>query len=706
MKNLMTKFAASIVVLAAALSCSEAVDDLGYTGEDNYITKLAITVDNITYNAAIQDDEITLTVPENISLDQATVEYTISEKATISPDPAEKSDWDVEEQFVVTSYNESRRAYVYKIEREGLAATGNIILNSQAELDAFTAEGYSTVAGNLILGKTASDDDPIISLSGLTSLESIAYNLTIGSGMQATSLEGLESLEVVGGISIDDAEYLTAIHLPALTSVGTTLELLADNLESVTIDNLTSIGEDFTVKSNMLSTSSFNKLSYVGGTMTFNGGSSTASNAPLERIQFPSLAQVGGALDIKYWADVYLFEMPALEGVDGTITLHTWASLEELEMPALSAAGGLILQSITSSLTASFPALETLTDKLTLYSAGLTSFSAPELESVGGELYIYATCTNLTQLDFAKLSHIYQLNIRSTVMTGVKEYFPALTTVDAYLYLYGCSSFSGDLDVSGITMGTFYLYGATLDSITSITGDDDFDGLLYLTTPTANCTAMPQLNGFKRIKSAYISTSSNYKLPANFDFEEVEESLTFQSCTSATEINCEKLTKAGSIKFLYCNDLAKASFPLLESITGYGEEDAKTAGDFNYTVSSTELETINLPSLESVDGAFSVTSIDAAAPITEITLGKLKTIGGALTLSGTSATSVSYITNLDTFSTLESAGSVSISLLKELADFSGLKNVISSLDSGSWSVASCTYNPSYDNMVDGYYTAQ
>ncbi|MFI3261505.1 MAG: hypothetical protein R3Y26_01220 [Rikenellaceae bacterium] len=144
-----------------------------------------------------------------------------------------------------------------------------------------------------------------------------------------------------------------------------------------------------------------------------------------------------------------------------------------------------------------------------------------------------------------------------------------------------------------------------------------------------------------------------------------------------------------------------ASFPVLEEITGYGEGDDATTGDFNYTVSSTELTTIDLSSLVSVDGAFSVSSIDSGAALYGITLNNIESIGGALTLSGSNQ----YFNDLSSFLTLTSVGSVSITTLTALADFEGLKNAIPSLSSSSWSVSGCAYNPSYQNMCDGEYVA-
>lgn len=701
MKKTILKFAAFLVVSAVSFSSCSETEDFDYAGEDNYITKLSVTADDVTYYAAIANDEVVLTVPANISLLGAAVDYTISEKATISPDPTEKEDWGVEDLFVVTSYSELRRSYTYRVVREDLSATGNVILNTQSELEAFAAQGNSTIDGNLSIGTATSEDDPITSLASLSSIKSIAYNLTIESGYMGVDLDGLHNLEVAGNININDADLLESVYLPSLKSVGTSLNFTADNLVSIDIDQLTYIGGAFTMKSNLIDHSSFENLAYVGGAMTFNGGSASAANSPMERIQFPSLTTVDGAMTLGYWSKVYVFEMPKLEKVGGVMTFQTWASIEEVELPLLTSAGGVAFNTVTSSLSASLPELKTLDGVLTLNSAGITSISTPKLESVGGVFYIYAACTKLTSFDFSSLEHVYQLNIRSTVMTGLKDYFPALKTVDDFLYLYSCTAFDGDLDVSGMSIGTLYIFGSSFTNMTAIKGDDHFEGKLTIYAPLATVTEFPNIE-FKSIRSLAITsgTSTTY-FSGVIDLKNVEvvtEDLTFTSCTYATGINCEKLTHAGSIALTACNNVTSISFPALEEVTGFDT----TAGNFTYSVSSS-IQELNLPNLVSVDGNFSMTLVNSTAPITKIGFEKIKTIGGTLTMSGHSTSIANpYFNDLSTFSTLESVGGVSITMFSSLADFSGLSGIFSAFD-GSWTVSGCSYNPSLQNMLDEEY---
>ena len=77
----------------ALYSCSEK-EDIPADADDNFITKVTVSVAGETYSAVIASDTITVTVPYTVSLNgaSATVEFTPSAK--IMPDPATITDWD------------------------------------------------------------------------------------------------------------------------------------------------------------------------------------------------------------------------------------------------------------------------------------------------------------------------------------------------------------------------------------------------------------------------------------------------------------------------------------------------------------------------------------------------------------------------------------------------------------------------------------
>ena len=346
MKNFAIKLVLAFM-LVVFISCDEE-NNIDFLGEDNYLTELSLKIADKTYKSAIVGDKIVMYVPENLSLEKAIVEYKVSETATISPDPKEKTNWNEEDRFVVTSHNNERREYIYVIKRSSVSTSGNIVLNSQSDVDAFAANANSEIDGNLIIGKQIIEGDTITSLAALSSIKNIAYDLIIHNGYKGKDLVGLESLEKVGSIVINKPDSLKTIYLPNLRSVGTIFDVTATNLESVKVDVLDFVGDNFSLKSDKINEMSFNALSTIGASMTINGSTGTSAVSPLERIQFPSLKEIHGALMIAYWAKTYVFEMSKLENIEGALTFKTMNAIDNINLATLKTVNTVSFESLTA----------------------------------------------------------------------------------------------------------------------------------------------------------------------------------------------------------------------------------------------------------------------------------------------------------------------------------------------------------------------
>ena len=77
-----------------ALSFAACDEDSAFDGGDNYLASFALVQNGNQYTAVIGEGKITVTVPENLELTDVTVEYTCSEHAKLSPDPASIEDWE------------------------------------------------------------------------------------------------------------------------------------------------------------------------------------------------------------------------------------------------------------------------------------------------------------------------------------------------------------------------------------------------------------------------------------------------------------------------------------------------------------------------------------------------------------------------------------------------------------------------------------
>ena len=100
--------------------------------------------------------------------------------------------------------------------------TGNITLNTQAEVDAFDC---SEITGNLYIGNTPASD--IFDLSPLSTLTSVGGFLFIENNPNLTSLQGLHSLNSIGSsLIIENNDALVNIEaLNSVNSLGGSLDI-------------------------------------------------------------------------------------------------------------------------------------------------------------------------------------------------------------------------------------------------------------------------------------------------------------------------------------------------------------------------------------------------------------------------------------------------------------------------------------------------
>ena len=108
-------------------ACSD--DDLefsGIEGKDHYISDFALNVGGITYQATIAGDKITVEIPYNTDLKGATAAYTLSEGATINPNPSTIQDWENEWKFVVTSKMQESKVFSYTYRYADIEQSGSV----------------------------------------------------------------------------------------------------------------------------------------------------------------------------------------------------------------------------------------------------------------------------------------------------------------------------------------------------------------------------------------------------------------------------------------------------------------------------------------------------------------------------------------------------------------------------------------------------
>lgn len=703
-----------LVLLCTA--CSEEKTELPW-GSDNYIVSFSLTTGADTYPAVIRDGRITVSIPYNVSLEDAQVSYELCEHASIYPDPATVTDWNQEWQFLVSSYdNQNDRTYLYTVERNDIATDGSLTLRTQAEVDAFARSGINTVEGNLTIGGE-DEENPVTNLDGLKNLVSVRCDLTITAAYTGETLAGLENLTACESLRIGSAahpnETLRQLSLPALKEVKGALCICGTALQTADFKSLQSVAGHFVLQSDALLQLTADELTTVAGNMTLIGTTADEAKAPCEQMYFPKLQRI-----------------------DGTLTLSRFDRLSGLgtTFGVLTQAGALRYEHLALANTFEFPLIET--------TGNITVTDCPILRSVllpaltdAGSLEITG-CPAIETLSFPKAER-FDGDVSLATLPAIKnfgEFLPALKAISGDLSIDDLSSLEGVLDLSGCTFSpnsTLDLRLVAATRLTELRGGD-FSGSLRIdaSSLTPQPEAMPfGITGFKNLDTLRIAGFthiSELSLPT-----ESCDDLTIENCGSQAPFtlslpnlvevrgtllcrNCGKTGEANSASFPRLKNVGRQlsfyvgassftalEFPLLETV-GNGEPVSDDPADDYalYTMPSGCAGEFILPSLQRVNGNMLVstwnTSTDRAVAFR---FPSLQSVAGEISVGHTAYKNRSVAT-LD-FSALTAAGAIRIGNLSSVTDFSTFTQVLPRLSEQTWSVTDCGYNPTYQQMLDG-----
>lgn len=281
------------VFIAGFLTACSDDDENPFAGIDNNILSFSLSQGEETWQAAIVDNNIIVSVPQGTELNGATARYTISEQANILPNPASISAWNEEQQLTVTSYNGTSRTYKYTVRHTDVNETGSITLNSQTEVDAFANSRITIIEGNLSIATTENVNDPINNLDGLTALTEVLDDVTIGKFYKGENLNGLANLKKAGSMTIlpvgANLETLTSISLPSLISIRKTLTINSGKyFEKVSLPLLEIVNGAFTIDATGMKQFNLNSLKKVGGNFTIK-------ESQLSQLELPTLEIVEGS---------------------------------------------------------------------------------------------------------------------------------------------------------------------------------------------------------------------------------------------------------------------------------------------------------------------------------------------------------------------------------------------------------------------------
>ncbi len=744
---MMNKFKIALFAILVGFimaACSE--EDTDFQGSDNIIASFALEQQGgAKYYATITADSIIIYVSKNVSLAGVVPRITVSENATVTPDPVSVTNWEKDMEFTVKAFNGTQKTYKYTVIKQDLNFKGNVTLLTQADVEEFAISGVSMVDGVLNIG-TSVVDDTIKSLKSLSHLTSVKYNLNIGSYFGGNSLEGLENLENAASVSI-----------------GTSRSYKMDSLKQISLPSLKKVNNDLSL------------------------------NAPSAKIiDLPLLEFVGGALSCNV-DSVYTFKTPVLKTIGGEFRVWYSKNLKKLDMPSLKEMYALVFADNKILAEMNFPALTKMVDRFYIGStATLKTINAPLLEICGG-LDISASSTESVDFGSLRLStgrvYIYSLtgdvNLSSLEEVTSDVYLPtnannlqlgALTKVD------GAMSITASKDAEAL-VGFEKL--ASVGKTLSINGNDKISGFSGLNSLTnverleiLGFTKLKDLTGLSSLESVNILYMRNVSM-ANIDTntfpaslknvskieiwqmplekldirnlqvknvvleymqqQEIEligdgstlDELYIEACK---KVECTGVDEVKSLRFwsngaygldIVCTGVKKVSgnadlyhgastltLPDLKEVTGQLKLSFPTklpaltsAGEILGNGSTWDNE---LPAIETVSGNFTMPTGYGAYSLEKIGMPKLTRVDGKFTIKGYNSTAAyqnTKLQNLDDLSALIKVGSIQIQNNQALTDYSGLKNVIGSLATGAdWVTNNNGYNPTYQDMIDGKYT--
>jgi hypothetical protein len=689
----------------AFAACNEEEHD-PFAGKDSFITAFSLKQGETVFTADIAEDLITVKVPEGLSLAQAKATVKLSENATVYPDPAEITDWNIEHLFVVTAYNRAQTKYKYTVERSGVAHEGTVTLETQADVDAFGQQEFTFIDGNLTIGRN-SGTDSITSLTPLEKLTGVGYTLSILPTCAFANLDGLHNLEHVGTLQIIaneqnlSAPHLETLNLPTLKTAG---NINVKNTVSffVELPELESVSNSLSLDC-PLSQIQLRKLKYAGS-LTLTAASN--ANTALTQISLPSLEEVEGDIHVGYLK-----------------------SITKIEFPELKKTGGFFPYGMISLLFVNAPKLEEITGKLEIQSVNaLVEMNLPELKKAG-ELFISAD--KLSLLEVSKLETVKSLTVYDTQLDGING-FTSLKTVetlslnrnvpktsivklpdnvqrvDVFSVSATNKTIPSVIDVRGKNIGKLAIVQYAMQA--KLVGDEVFHGILSL--DPGNDIPFPELEGFKEVDSLYFYPFRMSEIHIA-GIRKVNRGVYIQGAYTAIKNFSMSIEETGGN--LIVNIPSMTATP--ENMDSIKIDRLRSVGgNLELTFYTKAIKALSCPELTAVGGNFNLsTGYDEVYETTvyhrgfeTLSFPKLKSIGGKLYIFSDSTYEQynnDYLQNLDGFAELSAVKQIEIRHQKALTDYSGLKNAFRSLASeNDWTVSDNAYNPSCQDLSDGKWT--
>lgn len=693
MKNL--AFIALMGIVCLFVSCSD--DDTPSDANENFITSFALTLGSgEKYDAAIDGNVITMTVPYNVVLDGAKAEVAYTQSAKIMPDPATVTDWNAEQVFVVTSYNGEKNEYTYNIVRSEITHSGDVVLATMDDMDNFLASATSVIDGNLTIGSDDDNTGDITSFAGLANLKSVKGSVILKNSIKTSDFTGFDNLQSAGGIvmgsseneSLADVEMLSFRNLKNVD--GNISIYGGDKLSYVEFASLQDVTGSVYVDSKVIREITMSKVEKIVGKLTIgkNDYNDTSNSREIKIVEFSSLLEIGDTLKIDYLPMLQEISFPVLTE-SGAIEFPCIPfSCNRLSIPEIKVVNGGVYFRSTTQGSGIFSTYNTEIKEIdafekteeikgAYYMSGLLGLlkmpSFNNLKRIGGLLLGNTNKSAIGELDFS--------NIEFTEYNGI---FPEV------LLPYSCDVFKTkeDLSNTNVTINSDNteinfkkVHNLTLVSTKEFPVVESVLGNLSIenTSSMSSCT-MPDLKnveGYMYVKMGAMAKSVLFptleKVGGQLIFDGLFNNPTFKSDFSSLATVC-------------CNDnpsyYLTGTYKSYEDDVPYGSMRVMSTRSFSFPalthiggsgLTLERLSSFNCPNLKQIDGILCANNSTSLSTLKLSALEKL---------SGLKFMRVSKFSDYSVFSKFITDGQIT----KE-----------------HWSVTDCAYNPTYEDMKAGRY---
>lgn len=457
------------------------------------------------------------------------------------------------------------------------------------------------------------------------------------------------AISVSGGITLNSQAEVDAYADSDVSVIDGVLRIAVD-VSDDPIENVDALSKITEITGTLIVGAEYKGTDLKGFANLQSAGSIDIQSSTAENVEFNNLKSVKSDFSARSSEQI---SFPYLEMVGGDF----YVTSSKFNFNSLKYIGNACTINYCNII--DLPSLQYVGDGIDVKYGGdqLTAVNLPELtECKFLSLPISAVLDDLVAPKLTELSGELSVNMKS----GFEDFLAQFTKIGKLKVLME----NVNLDLSKMSLQTLTFSDRIVATGSSIiTGSDEMNFDLDVPVGLPDMTGIKKINGNVTLRQKGILVLEGIEeIHGTFTIEDGRQIGQFGYIIG---LNAPELRSVGNI---VCKTLGQFICPKLEKIDG----------DIQFKLSSTNKEFVfNIPAL--------------------------KTITGKLTIDATWTTTWgTEFTNLDAFSSLESASAVSVNYGRNLTSFAGLKKVAESIsEESNWETKNNSFNPTLADMKAG-----